>query len=284
MTVSDLVPPMIRDSGLGNSLRRLVAPALVVLGLVVLAGLAAGAAYMSRNAEIDRLDRQLTALTAEVGTTGQQLDNATERMLELTTENTELKIQTSDQATQISDMTDRLATLEQLTQSSTNLEQSLATLTQQYSALQDQKRGVEDQLALLQAEWDPVKPIETIGPVGNPLLINTSLDAWVTEALCTGSMEPAITCDDVMVLYPPSFTDLGVGDIIVFRRQNPTCTGYVEGGLIVHRIIKVTSTAGQGLAFQTQGDANPYPDPCTVPVTDVTAKVLGVIYDAKAPQ
>jgi len=283
VTVSDLVPPMIRDHGLGNSLRRLVAPAIIVAGLVALAGLAAGAGYVSRSEEVNRLDRQLSALTSEVGQTGQQLDEATASVLELSSENADLKIQTSEQATQITEMTDRIATLEHLTQNSQGLEQSLATLTQQYSALQDQKRAAEEELALISAEWEPVKQIETIGPSGNPLLINTSLDAWVTEALCTGSMEPAITCDDVMVLFPPSFTDLDVGDVIVFRRQNPICTEY-EGGLIVHRIIKVTSSPGQGLAFQTQGDANPRPDPCTVPVTDVTAKVLAVIHDAKAPE
>jgi signal peptidase I len=96
-------------------------------------------------------------------------------------------------------------------------------------------------------------------------------------------MEPAITSDDLMVVYPPRFTDLDVGDIIIFWRQNSICTGHLEGAQIVHRITRVTRSSGEDLAFETKGYSHTRADPCTVPVTDVTAKVLAMIHDTRSP-
>ena len=279
MTVTNLVSPAIRESVWGG-VRRLVAPALVVSGLVALSAMAAGAGYISRSEEVDRLDRQLTSLTGEVGTTGQALDEATTRVLELSTETTTLRSEVNEKTTQVEELSGRLVALEEVAAGSIGLETSFTALTDSFNALRDDYRDLEDELAL----WEPIVEIETFGPNGNPLLLNRSMDAWLTEPVCTGSMEPAISCDDLMVVYPPRFTDLDVGDIIIFWRQNSTCTGYIEGAQIVHRIIRVTSSPGEGLAFQTQGDANARADSCIVPVTDITAKVLAVIHDARTPE
>ncbi|MBT5773090.1 MAG: signal peptidase I [Dehalococcoidia bacterium] len=278
MTETNPVGTTIRDSVWGG-VRRLVTPAVVVSGLVALSALAAGAGYISRSDEVNRLDRQLTELTSEVGKTGQALDSATTRVLEMSTETTDLRTQVSEKDVQIAEITERLTTVEEIAAGSIGLETSFTALTDSYRALQDDYRELEDQLVV----WEPIVEIETFGPNGNPLLLNKGLDAWVTEPVCTGSMEPAITCDDLMVVYPPRFTDLDVGDIIIFWRQNSICTGYVEGAQIVHRITRVTSSPGEGLAFETKGDSNTRADPCTVPVTDVTAKVLAVIHDARSP-
>lgn len=253
---------------------------VVVSGLVALSALAAVAGYASRSEEVDRLDRQLMALTSEVGTTGQALDDATNRVLDLSAETTTLRTEVNEKTVAVEELSTRLTELEELAAGSIGLETSFAALLETYNASQDKLRAVEDELVL----WDPIVEIETFGPNGNPLLINESMDAWVTEPVCTGSMEPAITCDDLMVVYPPRFTDLDVGDVIIFWRQNSICTGYVEGAQIVHRITRVTSSPGEGLAFETKGDANTRTDPCTVPVTDVTAKLLAVIHDAKLPE
>jgi signal peptidase I len=283
VTVTNLVPTAIRESVWGG-LRRLVTPVVVISGLVALSALAAGAGYASRSEEVERLDRQLTSLTSEVGTTGQALDEATTRVLDLSAETTALRTEVSEKTVEVEELSVRLTELEELAAGAIGLEASFSTLSESYNLKLDELRDLEDELALVNAQWEPMIEIETFGPNGNPLLLNRSLDAWVTEPLCTGSMEPAVTCDDLLVVYPPRFTDLDVGDIIIFRRQNTICTGYVEGGTILHRITKVTSSQGEGLAFETKGDANLRADPCTVPVTDVTAKVLAVIYDARSPE
>ena len=282
VTVTNLVPTAIRESVWGG-LRRLAAPAVVVSGLVALSALAAGAGYISRSEEVDRLDGQLRSLTSEVGKSGQALDQATERVLELSTETTDLRTQVSEKSAEIADMSGRLVALEEAAAGSTDLEAAFTALAASYDTKLGEYRDLEDELATVNAQWEPMVEIETFGTSGNPLLLNQSLDAWVTEALCTGSMEPTISCDDLLVVYPPRFTDLNVGDVIIFWRQNSICTGYVEGASILHRITRVTSSQGQGLAFETKGDANPRADPCTVPVTDVTGKVLAVIRDARSP-
>lgn len=257
-------------------------PVVVISGLVALSALAAGAGYASRSEEVERLDRQLTSLTSEVGTTGQALDSATTRVLDLSEETTALRTEVSEKTVEVEELSVRLTELEELAAGAIGLEASFTSVSESYNLLLDQLRDLEDELALVNAQWEPMVEIETFGPNGNPLLLNTSMDAWVTEALCTGSMEPTISCDDLLVVYPPRFTDLNVGDVIIFKRQNSICTAY-EGGTILHRITRVTSSPGEGLAFETKGDANLRTDPCTVPVTDVTAKVLAVINDARTP-
>jgi len=79
-------------------------------------------------------------------------------------------------------------------------------------------------------------------------------------------------------------TDLDVGDIIIFRRPDATCDGFVPGSFLLHRITRVTSSAADGgLAFETKGDANASIDPCRVPVSSVTGKVLAVVQNSRLP-
>lgn len=280
MTVTNLVPSAFRGTFWGG-VRRGATPVLMIGAVLALAPLLTG--YLSRGDEVTRLDRQLSALTAEVGATGTSLDQATERVLELSAETTTLRSAVNEKDATIAEMSARLEVLEAAAAGSSGLQESFDSLVGSYDLLKTENNELQEQLASMVAQWAPVVELETFGPSGNPLLLNKSLDAWVTEPLCTGSMEPAISCDDLLVVYPPRFTDLNVGDIIIFRRQNAVCNGYVEGGTIVHRITRVTSQAGQGLAFETKGDANLRADPCTVPVTDVTAKVLAVVHDARTP-
>ena len=81
----------------------------------------------------------------------------------------------------------------------------------------------------------------------------------------SGSMEPGINVGDIAILYPSK--NLSVGDIIAFRGpQTP----------VLHRIISITS-GGNGTIIQTKGDANPAPDPFTVPRSAVIGKLMYVI-------
>lgn len=278
MTVAGRVVPSIRRPGV-RGLRRLFGPVVLLSGVSVLVALAAVAGYLTRGEEVERLDRQLAALTSEVGDGSQALDDATLRVLALSAEATDLRTQLDASERQVTALSTELASLEAAAQSSVNLETSLSELVAAHDQLQLDYAAT---LAELQ-RWSTVREIESFGPQGNPLLINEAADAWVAQPVCTGSMEPAIGCDDLLVVYSPGITDLDVGDIITFKRPAAGCEGTVDGAFLLHRITRVVSANGNGLQFETRGDANAAPDPCLVPVASVTSKVLAVIHDSKLP-
>lgn len=47
-------------------------------------------------------------------------------------------------------------------------------------------QDLEDKLATVNAQWEPIVEVETFGTSGNPLLLNQSLDAWVTGGAVQG--------------------------------------------------------------------------------------------------
>ena len=103
----------------------------------------------------------------------------------------------------------------------------------------------------------------------------------VTRPLCTGSMEPTITCDDLLILYEPaSVTDLDEGDVIYFRKPTPDCSSHLDGRFTLHRISNVISNA-EGIWFETKGDAFAYPDACLVPADAVQFKLLTTVRNAR---
>lgn len=86
-------------------------------------------------------------------------------------------------------------------------------------------------------------------------------------AIASGSMEPTLTRGDLVVVQHATPSELAVGDIIAFSVSclpSPT----------VHRIVSVQLTGPGAPTYQTKGDANPSPDPCTVPYSDVIGKVV----------
>lgn len=134
----------------------------------------------------------------------------------------------------------------------------------------------------LQALWSNLTPIESTGLSSPALYLNRAHDGVaVTKALCSGSMEPTITCDDMLILYKPtSLTDLDEGDVIYFRTPNLSCTGTLDGRFRLHRISNVIS-GSRGLLFQTKGDADLIPDECLVPSEDVLFKLLTTVRDGR---
>lgn len=134
----------------------------------------------------------------------------------------------------------------------------------------------------LVAAWSNVVPIDTPDLTADLLFVDlSSPGVFVTRPVCSGSMEPDITCDDLLILYEPeSISDLGVGDIIYFRRPNATCTGYLEGRWMLHRVINVVANSN-GVRLQTQGDALATPDRCFVPAEDVLFKLLTSIHNSR---
>jgi signal peptidase len=83
------------------------------------------------------------------------------------------------------------------------------------------------------------------------LLAFAYLELTYTRRVESTSMLPTLEEGDLVVVQPVPFSDLKVGDIIVY---DPPCS--VTGASVIHRIIAFTSGAAL-----TKGDNNPYTDP-----------------------
>jgi len=88
-------------------------------------------------------------------------------------------------------------------------------------------------------------------------------------AIATGSMVPTLHPGTLVVVEHASPSSITVGTIIAFHVSClPAPT--------VHRVYRLVE-GGSSPVFQTKGDANPLPDPCTVPYSDVLGKVVAVV-------
>ena len=151
---------------------------------------------------------------------------------------------------------------------------------EQYAQLQSRFDATEADYQALLAWTSALVPIRTPELSGDALLLDRSVpNVTYTGAVCSGSMEPNITCDDLLILYRASVTDLDVGDIIYFRRPNADCTGHTDR-FMLHRISRVIA-ASNGLSFETKGDAFSTADACLVPSQDVLYKLLTSVRDAR---
>ncbi len=286
MSVAKVGQPLFsrpRLAAAGRRIVRVAGPTFFVLAIATLVVLAGAAGYLARDDEVDRLDRQLTALTAQVGENDDAVDSAIARVVTLSEENQRLATDLDASDDLAGDLAARLASVEAAVQSTVDLETSLEALVDERDQLRDDLSGLNSAFNAQTDRLDELKSIESFGPIGNPLLFDENTDAWVTQPVCTGSMEPTIGCEDLLVVYRPTVTDLDVGDIIIFQRPGPRCEGFVAGSFLLHRITRVVSTSTGELAFETKGDANPLLDPCRAPVGTVTGKVLAVIQNSRIP-
>lgn len=87
----------------------------------------------------------------------------------------------------------------------------------------------------------------------------------------TGSMEPAIPEDAMLLVHRTDPETLEAGDVISFFSPDPL----LDGALNTHRILRVEGEAGR-LQFVTKGDANPAEDRQSVPQDSVVGKVVFV--------
>lgn len=67
----------------------------------------------------------------------------------------------------------------------------------------------------------------------------------------TGSMEPAIPTNSVIVTHAVEATEIEVGDVISYFSKDPTLRGAVN----THRVVDIYEEDGK-LIYQTRGDAN----------------------------
>jgi signal peptidase I len=88
-------------------------------------------------------------------------------------------------------------------------------------------------------------------------------------AIATGSMVPALPRGTLVVLEHASPGSIHVGTIIAFHVSClPAPT--------VHRVYRILH-GGSSPLYLTKGDANPSPDPCNVPYTDVVGRVVASV-------
>lgn len=255
--------------------RRTLMQAGASLGVGILA---LGGAYLGVHLPGWLDDQETRTALAE---TQRALDEANARIEALTESRDADRATLATLSTQLGEKERELGNLQSALALSGPLSEQFGTLTNELALLKSEQVTLQGKYDELVASMEPLVAIRTPELNGDAIYLDRSVGGVTyTGAVCSGSMEPNITCDDLLVLYPPKVTDLAVGDIIYFRRQAPDCTGPMEGRFILHRIIQVTA-GSEGLAFHTQGDALDVADPCPVPATDVLYKLLTNIRDAR---
>ena len=90
--------------------------------------------------------------------------------------------------------------------------------------------------------------------------------AEASYVVLSGSMEPAISTGDVVVVYDSDPAMIDEGDVITFRQEG-------DDTPVTHRVVGVVDRPGQEVAFRTKGDANEDPDPSPVPASSVVGRV-----------
>lgn len=100
------------------------------------------------------------------------------------------------------------------------------------------------------------------------VLLGTGIPAlfgFRTMIVTSGSMEPAVHVGDAVVIHAADAESIQPRDVITFS-GGPTV------GTITHRVLNVREIEGETY-FQTQGDANPAPDPDLAPHQAVLGRV-----------
>lgn len=91
------------------------------------------------------------------------------------------------------------------------------------------------------------------------------LGAETSYVVQTDSMSPAIDAGDVIVLTAVDTEAIDRGTVVTFTASS--------GSRVTHRVVGVEETAS-GVRYQTQGDANPSPDPDLV----APSQVIGAVW------
>ena len=116
-------------------------------------------------------------------------------------------------------------------------------------------------------------PVPNVEPTVAPTYVALPVPSPTPQrvrVLCTGSMEPAITCLDLMVTQPVfGPNDIEVGTIISAK----AC-----GKRFAHRVIAARERDGITY-YQTQGDAHELPDNCWFTLDDVKSVIESIERD-----
>ncbi|MDP6605971.1 MAG: hypothetical protein QF664_06925 [Dehalococcoidia bacterium] len=259
---------------------------------LAIGGLGGGmVAYQARDAEVDRLDRRLEAVTADVGAVMDEVVDSGKEIARLTAEAGDSRVVAERQQTTIRELETTLAeTASRLARAET----AQGELGLTYVDLLDERDELLASFDMLEAEredlitelatWSILTRIDSASLKIDPLLFDPASGASLLRAVCTGSMEPSIGCDDTLVAFRPQTQDLAVGDIIIFRAPEPGCVGFSFASTILHRIVVVQRSAEGQIEFRTKGDSVSQVDPCPVPQSHVLFEVLAIISDSRFDQ
>ena len=253
----------------------------VMLSTTLLLGFGVVAGLLLRDDEVDRLELDLAAARTDAPdrSAGMAAAQAERDLLDVRIE--DLETDTDGQRTALDALQQELgaknAELLAL-RLQVPLIGEFDDLNRRYGDLQGQYDALALSFDALDERMAELTPIESAELAENPLYLDSSVEGvFYTRALCTGSMEPTISCDDLLILNrAQSPTDLDEGDIIYFRKPTADCSGTIEGRFTLHRVVNVLSTQ-QGLRFQTKGDAFAFPDACLVNQEDVLFELLAQI-------
>lgn len=89
----------------------------------------------------------------------------------------------------------------------------------------------------------------------------------------TGSMEPTIHVDELLVVKQVDTKEIEEGDIISFYSRSQELYGQIN----THRVVDKLEVDGN-LVFRTQGDANDLVDQTEVQTIDLVGKIVGSSY------
>ena len=95
------------------------------------------------------------------------------------------------------------------------------------------------------------------------------IGAEESYVVLSGSMEPALSTGDVVIVYDADPTTIEEGDVITYSQSG-------EEIPVTHRVVEVLDEDGEELAFRTKGDANEDPDPVPVPASAVIGRIPAV--------
>ena len=229
----------------------------------------------AKTAENETLTADLQAETAENERLTADLDTTTERLTSKIAENETL---TADLNATTEQLTSKIAENEALTSDLNTKTQQLVDKTSEHEALVKELGDMEDvkserdsllsQVESLNSQISRLRSeISSLEQLRRPLIVRSYNEGF----LCTGSMEPKITCLDSatwLVNFNPE--DIIVDTVIIF---DPPAECDMGSGNVAHRV-KAIRTASNTYFYWPKGDANAEADGCWIPHTNVLGYMI----------
>ena len=200
-----------------------------------------GALHASRTA-YNELENQHTALEDEFGALRTQHQA-------LTSEHTELVGRYNYLRQELTELRGLVGNKGQLEVDIQSLEGTVASLEGTVASLRAEKVSLEDAIAIIPRPYNQ-------------------------HILCSGSMEPAMTCLDRVALRDVSDDmDLAVGNVVTFESHN--CYFGIAVCPTIHRIVAIAEGTG-GTYYLTKGDNNLGDDDIWLSRADLAEAVVGI--------
>lgn len=220
----------------------------------------------------ERLENDKQSLEQRVTDLEGEHDSANETIDRLETDGAAADEQISELTSERDQISVRVGELEE---DSSNLRNAVATLEASQSQLLESIGDVEslesrrDDLELIVD--DLLDEIDDLRRARSPLIPETHNGQF----LCTGSMDPVITCMDRSIWlddFAPE--DIVIGAVISFDASDIDCR--VSSERVAHRVIDIKIESSEYF-FLTQGDNNRRDDGCWIPESNVHGYIIELI-------